>query len=191
MADCLNFEIKPVGLISNIFLANNFSTFTEAAEFVRQLAYRRNKNKTDLTTVFDDQCGTCGTKHALLKQLAVENDFKGLKLIIGIFRMNSLNTPKISKTLKLHKLEYIPEAHTYLKFQNQILDYTDKSSKPSNFENELIREIEIQANQITDFKINYHKQYLKNWLEILPNPGLTLDELWVIREQCIADLSVG
>jgi hypothetical protein len=191
MTDSLNFDIKPVGTISSHFLANNISTFSEATQFVRQLAYRRNENKADLTTVFADNCGTCSTKHALLKQLADENNFTDLKLIIGLFRMNSSNTPKISETLKRHKLDYMPEAHNYLKYGNQILDFTNKTSKPADFENELIEETEIQTDQIADFKINYHKQYLTNWLDKHGALNLTLDELWKIREQCIVDLSTS
>lgn len=161
----------------------------EATKFVRQLAYRRNENKADLTTVFTDNCGTCSTKHALLKQLSDENNFTGLKLITGLFRMNASNTPKVSATLKKYKLDYIPEAHNYLKYLNQILDFTNENSKPADFENDLIEETEIRTDQITEFKINYHKQYLTNWLYKQSTLNLTLDELWKIREQCIADLS--
>lgn len=191
MKDSLNFDIKPVGTISRHFLAHNILTFSEATKFVRELPYGRNKNKADLTTLFNDNCGTCSTKHALLKQLADENNFAGLKLITGLFRMNSSNTPKISTTLKQHKLDYIPEAHNYLKYGYQILDFTNKTSKPTDFENELIEETEIRTDQIADFKINYHKQYLTNWLDKEKTINLTLDELWKIREQCIADLSTS
>jgi ribosomal protein S30 len=191
MTDSLNFDIKPVGTISRQFLAHNISTFNDATKFVRQLAYGRNENKADLTTVFTDNCGTCSTKHALLKQLADENNFVDFKLFTGLFRMNSSNTPKISATLKRHKLDYIPEAHNYLKYGNQILDFTNKTSKPADFENELIEETEIRTDQIADFKINYHKQYLTNWLNKQKTLNLTLDELWKIREQCITDLSTS
>lgn len=191
MTSSLNFDIKPVGPISRHFLAHNILTFCEATQFVRQLAYGRNENKADLTTVFADNCGTCSTKHALLKQLADENNFADLKLITGLFRMNSSNTPKISATLKRHRLDYIPEAHNYLKYRNQILDFTNKTSKPSDFENELIEETEIRTDQIADFKIKYHKEYLTNWLDRQKTVDLTLDEIWTIREQCIADLSTN
>lgn len=191
MIESLNFDIKPVGKISRKFLTLNISTFNEATEFVRQLAYGRNENKADLTTVFTDNCGTCSTKHALLKQLSDENNFTDLKLIIGLFRMNADNTPKISATLRKNRLEYIPEAHNYLKYGTQILDFTNKTSKPADFEGELIEETEIQADQIADFKVNYHKQYLAKWLDKQKAINLTLDELWKIREQCISDLSIN
>ncbi len=190
MTNALNFDIKPAGEISKIFLDHKISTFHEAANFVRNLPYRRNKNKFDLTSVFTDNCGTCSTKHALLKKLADENSQAELQLITGLFRMNSINTPKISAILDHSKLDYIPEAHNYLKWQNQILDFTTKSSKPFDFENDLIEEIEIQPEQIVDFKVAYHREYLTQWL-IKQKLNLTLDQLWSIREHCIASLSTA
>jgi hypothetical protein len=61
----------------------------------------------------------------------------------------------------------------------------------NDFENALIEEIEINSDQITTFKVNYHKKDLKSWLDNQKFINLTLDELWQIREQCIADLSVS
>jgi len=75
-------------------------TFKSATDFVANLNYGRNVNKDDLKTLFDDNCGTCSTKHALLKTLADENGFNEIKLVIGIFKMNSENTNEISETLK-------------------------------------------------------------------------------------------
>ena len=183
-----NFNIQPVGTISKIFLAHKILTFSEATKYVRQLPYGRNKNKADLTTLFNDNCGTCSTKHAVLKQLAYENNIAELKLMTGLFQMNSSNTPKISATLQRYRLDYIPEAHNFLRYKGQILDFTNENSKPSDFEGDLIEEIEIQTDQIGEFKVNYHKQYLENWLDT-QKLFMTLDELWEIREQCIADLS--
>ena len=48
---------------------------------------------------------------------------------------------------------------------------------------------EIESNQITDFKVNYHKQILQKWLSENPQIKLSFNELWTIREQCIEDLA--
>lgn len=189
MKEGINFDIRPIGAISRLFLNHNISTFAEATTFVRHLPYGRNRNKEDLTTVFQDNYGTCSSKHALLKRLAEENNVVEIKLIMGIFRMSAKNTPKISATLQKNKLDYIPEAHNYLKYADQILDCTTINSKPADFENDLLEEIEIRADQIADFKIKYHRDYLTNWLRKPNTSNLTLEELWKVREQCILDLS--
>ncbi|WP_312196120.1 hypothetical protein [Epilithonimonas vandammei] len=109
--------------------------------------------------------------------------------------MNGNNTPKIKSVLETlrepqsESLNYIPEAHNYLKFKNQILDFTKKNSSENDFINDLLEETEIQPHQINQFKIEFHKNYLKKWLSEHPEIHYSLDELWNIRELCIAHLS--
>ena len=186
-----DFDIKSMGQISKEFTDRNIVTFKQASLFIKQLAYGRNAEKNNLATVFTDNCGTCSTKHALLKRLADENEFEKVKLIVGLFKMNKKNTPQVSSTLQKYNLEYIPEAHCYLKFEDQIIDLTKLNSKPTDFLDELIEEIEIIPEQITDFKVNYHKNYLASWLDKNKQINLSLNDLWKIREECIQKLSDG
>ena len=186
-----DFDIKSMGQISKEFTDRNIVTFKQASLFIRQLAYGRNAEKNNLATVFTDNCGTCSTKHALLKRLADENEFEKVKLIVGLFKMNKKNTPQVSSTLQKYNLEYIPEAHCYLKFEDKIIDLTKLNSKPTDFLDELIEEIEILPEQITDFKVNYHKNYLASWLDKNKQINLSLNDLWKIREECIQKLSDG
>jgi len=184
-----DFEIKSKGQISKEFIDRDILTFNQASIFVRQLAYGRNADKNNLASVFTDNCGTCSTKHALLKKLADENNFEKVKLIVGLFQMNKKNTPEISETLQKNQLEYIPEAHCYLKFEDQIIDLTKINSKPTDFLDDLIEEIEISPEQITDYKVNYHKNYIVTWLDKNEQINLSLNDIWIIREQCIQDLA--
>ena len=187
--ESFNFNITSDREISQLFRQNQCFDFVSASEFVRNLPYQRNLNKDNLATVFTDNCGTCSTKHALLKKLAKENNQPDFKLILGIFRMNGEDTPKIKSVLHTQNLEYIPEAHNYLKFKNQILDFTKKNSSENDFINDLLEEIEIEPHQINQFKIEFHRNYLKNWLAENPQIPYSLEELWKIREECIKALS--
>ncbi|MEO6302429.1 MAG: hypothetical protein ABIP51_04595 [Bacteroidia bacterium] len=184
-----NFKIESTSAISQQFLKRNCIDFEQAVNFVKQLPYSRNADKNNLTTVFIDACGTCSTKHALLKQLAIENNFTEIKLLVGLFKMNEINTPEVAATLKQNKLTFIPEAHCYLKFENEIIDATKANSKATDFIDDLIEEIEIQPNQITDYKVDFHKNYIKKWLNENPKIQFSIEKLWEIREQCIQDLS--
>jgi hypothetical protein len=58
----------------------------------------------------------------------------------------------------------MPEAHNYLRVEGKILDCTRKNSSENDFINELAEEIEINPNQITDFKVQYHQEFLKKYL---------------------------
>jgi len=189
MNELPNFKIQPNGEISSEFLKRNIYTFSHATKYINNLNYGRNENKDDLKTIFDDNCGTCSTKHSILKKLAEENNENDIKLILGIFKMGVNYSKEIRETLERNQLDYIPEAHNYLKYENKIFDFTKIGSKASDFQNELLEEVEISPNQITTFKVAYHKNYLQNWLNKNEKIKLNLNELWKIREECIQNLT--
>jgi hypothetical protein len=184
-----NFRIKSSGLVSEKFLEKEISDFAAACSFVKQLAYRRNTNRKNLLQLFSENCGTCSTKHALLKELANENAVSEIKLMLGIYKMNNRNTPGVGDTLSRHKMDFIPEAHNYLRINNQILDCTFPNSSGENFANELLAEIEITPEQIGDFKIDFHKNFLREWMKENKFAPANFSELWSIRESCIQKLS--
>ena len=183
------FNISPVGLISKEFLNHGVQTFHEACLFVQSLPYKRNTDKENPKIIFFDKCGTCSTKHALLKQLCMEHNIDNIKLVLGLFEMNGINTPQILDTLTKYNLKYIPEAHTYLKYHNQYFDFTKAGSSPIDFVDYLMFEKEISPKQINQYKVRLHQDYLRKWLDENTTINLSFDEIWDVREQCILDLS--
>jgi len=180
-----DFNIAPLGEISNAFLKLNIKSFKKATEYVAHLRYARNTNKNNPLCLFEEQCGTCSSKHALLKALAMEHDFHEIKLMLGIFKMNGINTPSVKSVLDQNQLAYLPEAHCYLKYEGQIFDFTKKNSNPNDFIDDLLEEIEILPHQITDVKVSYHQHFLAQWLSQNNSIPFHLEELWAIREKCI------
>lgn len=183
-----NFPINSTGIISAQFLKIGISDFTSAAEYIKMLPYKRNSDKENELCIFADLGGTCSTKHALLKNLAIENNCGKLKLMLGIFRMNEYNTPKIYEVLQKYGLKEMPEGHNYLKYQNVIFDFTRRNSSAKDFLPYLVEEIEIQPFQITEFKIKFHQNFLKNYLQENQSIPYRLDDYWQIREECIRAL---
>lgn len=163
-------------------------SFEELIEKVKLLPYGRNSNRYDFSLVISENKGTCSSKHAYLKDYASKNNFENVKLFIGIFKMNEQNTTKINPLLSENNLDYIPEAHCYLKINNQPIDVTLAESFYDKIKNDIIEEIEIEPNQVTDFKIEYHQDFLKKWIE-KSKQRLTFEEIWIIREKCIQKLS--
>ena len=180
-----NFSIQSGKQISDQFLEKGISSFEDACNFVKAIPYGRNTDKLDPLCVLKDNVGTCSTKHALLKRLADENCQADIALVMGIFRMHAQNTPQTEKVLSEYGMAYMPEAHNYLKYQGMVIDCT--TSKKLDFQPDLLEEITLAPDQITDFKVAYHKQYLAKWLEMEHQP-YNLDEIWVIREKCIEAL---
>ena len=185
----MNFEIQSDRPISQAFIDLQKENFWQAATYIQDLGYKRNSNKTNSLAVLKDGYGTCSTKHALLKRLADENEKLEFQLMLGIFTMNSYNTPKITSILEQYQLSEIPEAHNYLKWNHQIIDFTSRTWRKENFEPFLLKEIEIIPEQIIDFKVKFHQNFLQDYLDQHPEISYSLEELWKIREECILALS--
>lgn len=164
---------------------NNFERLIEK---VKQIPYCRNTNRTDFSLVISENKGTCSSKHAFLKDYADKNNISNVKLFIGIFKMNQINTPKITSILQENKIDYIPEAHCYLKINKIPLDATTIDSFYDKIKYDIIEEIEIEPYQVSEFKVKYHQEYLKKWIQ-KTNQAKTFNEIWKIRELCIQKLS--
>ena len=167
----------------NIGLTN----FQQVAHHIFNLTYRRNSSKENLSLVLTEACGTCSTKHAALAQLAIENNFQDLKLILGIYQMNEANTPGVGHVLQTHQLEYIPEAHVYLKYKNNRIDITRTVESEASAFDVLLLEKEILPEQIGDFKVTLHRDFLNKWKKE-QGLAMSLEKLWKIREDCIHGL---
>lgn len=186
------FTLQNIPLISDDELTKeitkrNIKTWNDLLKLVKNLPYGRNENRFDFSLVLKENKGTCSSKHAFLSKIAELNSLKNVKLILGMFKMNSQNHPKLKRILERENLEYIPEAHCYLSVNNLKLDLTNTNSNFSNIENEIITEIEIKPEQVNQYKVDYHKKFLTYWLEN-ENSKLAFEELWKIREECIKQL---
>jgi len=163
-------------------------TFIDLIEKVKQIPYGRNANRHDFSLVISENKGTCSSKHAFLKEYSLKNSIPDVKLFIGIFKMNDENTPKIYPVISENKLLYIPEAHCYLKIDGIPVDVTASESFYDKIKNDILEELEIEPNQVSEFKVDYHKEYLKKWI-VQTQQELSFDKIWTIREQCIEKLS--
>lgn len=162
--------------------------FNELIEKVRMIPYGRNSNRFDFSLVLSENKGTCSSKHAYLKDFADKNKIENIKLFIGIYKMDERNTA-IGTLLSDNNLEYVPEAHCYLKINSIPIDVTSHKSFYHTIKDAILEEIEIMPTQVVDFKVDYHQNYIKQWIAIT-NQTKTFEEIWTIREQCIKFLSL-
>ena len=183
----MNFNIQPSGEVSNQFLALKIIDFQSACEFIANLPYKRNLNKSNVLCVLTDLGGTCSTKHALLAKLASEQHQLDIKLILCIFKMDAVYSRKIQSTLEKYHLDYIPEAHNYLKIGTEYFDFTTPKANYESFRSKILLEQEIAFDEVTTYKVSIHKAFLENWL-LNENINYSISEIWQIREQCITDL---
>ncbi len=176
--DKLTFLIKNSGI----------ETWNELIKYVKNLPYERNSNRTDFGLVISEKKGSCSSKHALLKKVADLNKVEKVKLILGMYKMNQKNTPNIGNVLSVNSISFVPEAHCYLKIENERIDITSQQSDIRKIESEIIDEIEIEPEQVAEFKVEYHKAFLKRWISE-GKIEMNFDEIWEIREKCITNLT--
>ncbi len=185
MKKLVHFKIESKGVVSGCFKQLGINNFNAASQFIATLPYRRNENKNNICCVLDEMCGTCSTKHATLRKLALENNRPQIKLVLGIFKMDAAYEHRIKNTLQKYSLNYMPEAHNYLKYEDCYLDFTRPDSSYLNLKNKLFTETEIEYDEVAEQKTKIHKEFLAGWLE-KGNIRYGLDEIWEIREECIA-----
>lgn len=161
--------------------------FNALIEKVKDIPYGRNTNRNDFSLVLSENKGTCSSKHAFLKDFADKNNIENVKLYIGIFKMNEQNT-KIGTILSSRNIDYIPEAHCYLKINGNPVDVTTTASFYEKIKDEIIEEIQIIPSQVADFKVDYHKNFLKKWI-VETKQSISFEEIWNLRELCISKLS--
>ena len=183
-----DYHLKSKDRLTELAKSNGIGSWNQLTEFIKKLPYGRNENRTDVGLVLSEKKGTCSSKHALLKSIADLNNVPNIDLIIGIYRMTELNTPKIGTELSKNSMEYIPEAHCYLKVNGIRIDFTTKKSEFKKIEKDIIQEKKIEPKQVAIFKVDYHKKFIQRWLKET-NSEFTFDQVWQIREKCIANLT--
>jgi hypothetical protein len=180
-----NQDISNAAAVSVCFYHQGITTLWEAISWVHQLPYGRNSQRDRYSLVFSEKKGTCSTKHALIKALANEVSVP-LELNIAIQPLDEVNTPQIAAILQAHQLPAILDAHCYLSFQNHIIDITNPKTLISSLNRNTVQAIMIQPEQIGDFKLQYHQQFIKDWVK--PQPPLTFEQIWSAREKYIETL---
>lgn len=182
------YKLKSKDKLTELIISNGIDSWNKLTKYIKNLPYGRNENRTDFGLVLSEKKGTCSSKHALLKTIADLNNVPDIDLVIGIYRMTELNTPKIGKELTINSIEFIPEAHCYLKINGKRVDLTTKKSEFKKIEKDIIQEKEIEPKQVGEFKVAYHKKFIESWLK-QSKSEFEFDQIWQIREQCIRNLT--
>ncbi len=177
---------REAGPLSRELFEKAITSLPLLLEWIKALPYGRNSDRSDYSLILKEDCGTCSTKHAFVKAVAIENEWDEVALCMGFFRMNAINTPKVATVLLQNSLTEIPEAHTYLRVNDTYTDLTGITSTIT--ENDIEEEMEIEPEDIGMLKEVLHKGYITQWKEE-QNVNYTAEEIWNIREECIKALS--
>ena len=183
-----NYTLSSKDHLTSLLNQHNIDNWQSVLAHVKALPYGRHTNRNDFSLVLTEQKGTCSSKHAFLKHVADLNNIPNVQLILGMYKMGPINTPKIVSVLSKHNLHYIPEAHCYLKIDGERFDFTSIDADFNTIKNDVLLEKIIQPQDVITFKVNFHKAYIKDWIKD-QNIPLSFEDVWNIREQCIIKLS--
>jgi len=106
---------------------------------------------------------------------------------MGFQILNQFNTASIGNILTENKIDFILEAHCYLKVNQKRVDFTTSQSEFEKIQIDIVSEKEIEPEQVAEFKVVYHRNYLKKWI-IKNKIDFDYDRIWQIREKCIEKL---
>jgi hypothetical protein len=111
-------------------------------------------------------------------------------LTLGIYEMHERNTPGVGKVLNNYGLSFVPEAHCYLTYEGIRIDVTRSGAEPSEPIRKFLHEETITPEQIGDYKVHAHQQFLRQWRgQTALTRRFGFEEIWKIREECILALS--
>ncbi len=170
-------------MISTKFIEKNVHTFHEAINWVQKFPYKRNKDRGDFLSIFEQESGACSTKHALIAALASEMNIK-LNLILGYFFLSIESMPAIRPIMEKYQLCKIPEVHTYLRYESYTLDITFPDQVDYSFAANIEKEIIIMPEQIGEFKVNSHHNFILDFIS-RESPELLFSTVWAAREEWI------
>jgi len=175
---------KEKGALSLLASELGIENRTQLFSYVRALAYGRSHTRDDFSLVLHESKGTCSSKHALVKSISEEQGWDEISLVLMIYKMNQDNTPRIGDVLEGSAIAYIPEAHCILKIAGVEHDITTESSDFESFRDSILLEVVIDPWQVGDWKVDFHKDYLSNWIKE-GELAVDLKEIWALREECI------
>lgn len=185
------FKLFKDGPLTQLLAERGINDFETALHYVRHLPYKRISNPQDLSLSITEHCGTCSSKHAFLKALAMEQGREEVQLVLAMYKMNAENTPGIGATIQEAELEYVPEAHCFLRINGQSFDCTKPEADLEGIKQDILEEKIILPNQVGDWKKAYHKKFIKTWLKNQSTIRYSPEAIWEIREKCILALSIS
>lgn len=184
-----DFELQE-GIVSRQFRERGITHFSKACEFIQHLPYGRISDRDNLALVLIENRGTCSSKHGLLARLCEENGHEEIELIAGIFLMSPETHVELTEFFKDKPYSNLPEMHCFFRLsRHDRYDFTSKNDRLALIEPKLVREQRIEPHQTGDWKEKIHQDYLRRWVARKPELGLSFEEIWAQREECIRLLS--
>ncbi len=181
-----DFPITRPGRFSDYFIERHVASFHEVVRYLERLPYQRLNDPRDYELVLSEGGGTFTARHAILTQLANEQQVTGLALALCVYDLSGDHWTEVGNVLGQYGLHRLPEVCGCIKYRKQFYSLEDVTAAKSG----VVSAVDIVPVQIGNFKRRYHSNYLANWAT-LENTGQSwsVAQLWSIRDQCLSALA--
>jgi hypothetical protein len=164
-----NVDIQLKGTISGHFLEREIKTFCAACCWVQELPYGANSNSEDSLILFEENCGTCTTKHGAIARLAQELGIDVYKNL-GFYRLNDETVTGVNAIIQPYGLSFIPQIHCFLQYSSFRIDLTQGNC---NGKNKTIEDYDFVVRVTPDLtrqeEEKYYISYLNRYFAIEPS----------------------
>lgn len=169
------------GPIAEQFLQQGLTTFHEACRWTKNLPYAANSNSEDSLILFEEGCGNCTTKHGAIARLAQEHGLSVHKNL-GFYRLNDEIVTGVNALLQPYGLDFIPQIHCFLVYENYRVDLTEGNC---NGKNKTIEDYDFVVQVSPDLSRAQHHAY---YLEFLQRYRAFSPRLATLNDTTVMDL---
>ncbi len=156
-----NVLLQPRGLISQQYRQHGLKTFHEACQWTQALPYGPNSNNEDSLILFEEGHGTCTTKHGAIARLAQEHNLP-IHKHLGFYRLNDEIVTGVNALLAPYGLDFIPQIHCFLVYENCRVDLTAGNC---NGKNKTIEDYDFVVQVEPDLTHEQHHAYYRAYLQ--------------------------
>jgi len=176
-----NVTLHAQGPVSARFLEQGLETFYEACHWTKNLPYGSNSNTEDSLILFAEECGTCTTKHGAIARLAQEHNLP-IHKHLGFYRLNDEIVTGVNALLQPYGLDFIPQIHCFLVYENCRVDLTEGNC---NGKNKTIEDYDFVVQVAPDLSREQHHAY---YLEYLRRYQAIAPQLATLSDETVMDL---
>lgn len=163
-----NLMLQPRGIISEKYLQQGLKTFREACLWTQALPYGSNSNNEDSLILFEEGRGTCTTKHGAIARLAQEHHLP-IHKHLGFYRLNDEIVTGVNALLAPYGLDFIPQIHCFLVYENCRVDLTEGNC---NGKNKTIEDydfvVQVEPDLTHEQHQAYYREYLRQYADVSP-----------------------
>ncbi len=177
--------LLPGGWVSTELLGRGVRTLGAAAEHLRALPYGRGTSRAFSAPLLDGR-GTCSTKHAAFKELALEQGFDDVALVLVMTALAPPVGPAVAAAAAAHGVPVIIDAHCRVDVAGEPVDLTFPDDEPPLRPGEELSQVHIAPDDVIEEKPRRHRAFVS---EYAAAHGLSAEALWAAREAFIAALA--